>query len=224
MSSRSVTGTETSTKLRAVSEERRRLSAGAGRLGLRRCITRCSRSARVLRCRSGEHVAGRHGAARRRSAARAGRAGHRFYVDHSGPASKATSPGSSRGSGFAMTISATDSQARQARRRSLNLDFRQPPHPRSSGRPPPWPRPRRANPLARLILAERPQRRTCRVIDVSQSGRRYRHRGRRPLPLGTIVTLGTVQGRVVRHLEDGFAIEFTRLQHPDSLEENITGG
>jgi hypothetical protein len=33
-----------------------------------------------------------------------------------------------------------------------------------------------------------------------------------------------VQGRVVRHLEDGFAIEFTRLQHLDFLEENITGG
>jgi hypothetical protein len=28
---------------------------------------------------------------------------------------------------------------------------------------------------------------------------------------------------VVRHLEDGFAIEFTRLQHPDFLEENLTG-
>jgi len=27
----------------------------------------------------------------------------------------------------------------------------------------------------------------------------------------------------VRHLEDGFAIEFTRLQHPDFLEENVTG-
>jgi hypothetical protein len=26
---------------------------------------------------------------------------------------------------------------------------------------------------------------------------------------------------VVRHLEEGFAMEFTRLQHPDSLEENV---
>src|SRR5262249_40565736 len=32
------------------------------------------------------------------------------------------------------------------------------------------------------------------------------------------------QGRVVRHLEEGFAIEFLRLQHPDFLEENVTGG
>jgi hypothetical protein len=37
------------------------------------------------------------------------------------------------------------------------------------------------------------------------------------------VTLGTVPGRVVRHLEEGFAIEFTRLQHPDFLEDAISG-
>jgi PilZ domain len=43
-------------------------------------------------------------------------------------------------------------------------------------------------------------------------------------PIGALVTLGKVQGRVVRHLEDGFAIEFTRLQHPNFLEENVTGG
>ena len=29
---------------------------------------------------------------------------------------------------------------------------------------------------------------------------------------------------VVRHVDDGFAVEFTRLQHEDSLEENIAGG
>ena len=42
--------------------------------------------------------------------------------------------------------------------------------------------------------------------------------------IGTLVTIGKTPGRVVRHLEDGFAIEFTRLQHPDFLEENVTGG
>jgi hypothetical protein len=29
---------------------------------------------------------------------------------------------------------------------------------------------------------------------------------------------------VVRHLEEGFAVEFTRLQHPDFVEENVSGG
>ncbi len=42
-------------------------------------------------------------------------------------------------------------------------------------------------------------------------------------PVGIIVRLGKTQGRVIRHIEDGFAVEFTRLQHPDFLEENVTG-
>jgi hypothetical protein len=41
--------------------------------------------------------------------------------------------------------------------------------------------------------------------------------------VGTLVTLGKTAGRVVRHIEDGFAIEFTRMQHPDFLEESVTG-
>jgi hypothetical protein len=28
---------------------------------------------------------------------------------------------------------------------------------------------------------------------------------------------------VVRHIEDGFAIEFMRPQHPDFVEDNVTG-
>jgi hypothetical protein len=41
--------------------------------------------------------------------------------------------------------------------------------------------------------------------------------------VGVVVTVGKTQGRVVRHIEDGFAIEFMRLQHPDFVEDNITG-
>jgi hypothetical protein len=37
-----------------------------------------------------------------------------------------------------------------------------------------------------------------------------------------MVTLGKVQGRVVRQIDEGFAIEFIRLQHPDFLEDNLT--
>jgi hypothetical protein len=62
---------------------------------------------------------------------------------------------------------------------------------------------------------------TCRIIDLSLSGSAIAT-DQRPA-LGVLVTLGTVQGRVVRHLEDGFAVEFTRLQHPDFLEESICG-
>jgi hypothetical protein len=120
--------------------------------------------------------------------------------------------------GFAMTISATarkrDKLAAQltwlANRHILGL-----PEDRRHGRIVP------RNPVGRLIMPNGVNL-TCRIIDVSESGAGIATKERPPL--GTLVTLGTVQGRVVRHLEEGFAIEFTRLQHPDSLEENVTGG
>ena len=111
--------------------------------------------------------------------------------------------------GFAMTISATprkrDKLAAQltwlANRHILNL-----PEDRRHGRFVP------RNPLARLILPNGTNV-ACRVIDMSLSGAgdciaAERAAGRR------VVTLGKTQGRVVRHLEDGFAIEFTRLAAP----------
>jgi len=120
--------------------------------------------------------------------------------------------------GFAMTISATarkrDKLAAQltwlANRHILGL-----PEDRRHGRIVP------RNPMGRLILPNGVNL-TCRIIDVSESGAGIAT-DQRP-PMGTLVTLGKVQGRVVRHLEEGFAVEFTRLQHPDSLEENVTGG
>jgi hypothetical protein len=62
---------------------------------------------------------------------------------------------------------------------------------------------------------------SCRIIDMSQSGAGIATE-QRP-PIGALITVGKVTGRVVRHLDDGFAIEFTRLQHPDFLEDNLTG-
>jgi hypothetical protein len=120
--------------------------------------------------------------------------------------------------GFAMTISATarkrDKLAAQltwlANRQILGL-----PEDRRHGRIVP------RNPVARLILPNGLNV-TCRIIDVSQSGAGIAT-DQRPA-IGALVTLGTVQGRVVRHLDDGFAIEFTRLQHPDSLEDDVTAG
>ena len=77
------------------------------------------------------------------------------------------------------------------------------------------------NPSGRLILANGVNL-TCRIIDISESGAGIAT-DQRP-PIGALVTLGKIQGRVVRHLEEGFAIEFTRLQHPDFVEENVSGG
>jgi hypothetical protein len=120
--------------------------------------------------------------------------------------------------GFAMTIGATarkrDKLAAQltwlANRHILGL-----PEDRRHGRIVP------RNPIGRLILPNGVNL-TCRIIDVSQSGAGIAS-DQRPA-IGALVTLGKVQGRVVRHLEDGFAVEFTRLQHPDFLEDNVTGG
>ena len=120
--------------------------------------------------------------------------------------------------GFAMTIGATprkrDKLAAQltwlANRHILNL-----PEDRRHGRITP------RNPSARLILPNGVNL-ACRVIDISQSGAAIATKERPEI--GMIVTIGKTTGRVVRHIEDGFAIEFIRVQHSDFLEENVTGG
>ncbi len=121
--------------------------------------------------------------------------------------------------GFAMTIEATlrkrDKLAAQltwlANRHILNL-----PEDRRHGRFIP------RKTMARMILPNG-NNVTCRVIDLSESGAAIAiSRELRPA-IGTMVTVGKAQGRVVRHIEDGFAIEFTRLQHSDFIEENVTG-
>ena len=61
----------------------------------------------------------------------------------------------------------------------------------------------------------------CRIIDMSLSGAAIASQ-QKP-EIGTLVTLGKIPSRVVRHIEDGYAVEFTRMQHPDFLEENVTG-
>jgi len=121
--------------------------------------------------------------------------------------------------GFAMTISATlrkrDKLAAQltwlANRQILNL-----PEDRRHGRFVP------KNPMARLVLPNGTNV-ACRVIDLSASGAAVAIAPDLRPAVGSAVTIGKTQGRVVRHIEDGFAIEFTRLQHPDSIEDNVTG-
>jgi hypothetical protein len=120
--------------------------------------------------------------------------------------------------GFAMTVSATprkrDKLAAQltwlANRHILGL-----PEDRRHGRVAP------RNPAGRLILPNGTNV-AVRVIDVSQSGAAVATEHRPEI--GAAVTIGKTPGRVVRHLDDGFAIEFIRLQHSDFLEDNVTGG
>jgi hypothetical protein len=148
-----------------------------------------------------------------------GRPGERViaYIDHLGRVEGTVARPIENG--FAMTISATlrkrDKLAAQltwlANRGMLNL-----PEDRRHGRF----TPRKS--LARLIL---PDGRNvgCRVIDLSQSGAAISIAPELRPAVGAAVTVGKAQGRVVRHIENGFAVEFTRLQHPDFVEESVTG-
>lgn len=144
----------------------------------------------------------------------AGNVGERViaYVDHLGRLEGTIARQFQNG--FAMTISATlrkrDKLAAQltwlANRGILNL-----PEDRRHGRIVP------RNPAARLIL-QNGLNVGVRIIDISLSGAGVATEHRPEV--GSPVTLGKITGRVVRHLEEGFAIEFTRLQHPDALEDN----
>ncbi len=60
----------------------------------------------------------------------------------------------------------------------------------------------------------------CHIIDISLSGAALSAETKPPV--GTLLMLGRTQARVVRHRDDGFGVEFTRLQHPDFLEENVS--
>ena len=55
----------------------------------------------------------------------------------------------------------------------------------------------------------------CRVIDVSLSGASI-VTAVKP-PMGSVVVLGRLRGCVVRHHDDGVAIQFAELQDPDNL-------
>lgn len=60
----------------------------------------------------------------------------------------------------------------------------------------------------------------ARVLDVSLSGAAVQAKDKPPV--GTPVVLGRTPGRVVRHLDTGFAVEFARIQTIDTLETNIS--
>ena len=118
--------------------------------------------------------------------------------------------------GFAMTVGATprkrDKLAAQltwlANRQILNL-----PEDRRHDRIVP------RNPMS-ILKFDDGRAMPCRIIDLSLSGAALAAE-MKPL-VGEAVTLGRVQARVVRHLEDGFAIEFVHAQLPEAIEDNVS--
>jgi hypothetical protein len=117
--------------------------------------------------------------------------------------------------GFAMTVGATprkrDKLAAQltwlANRDILNL-----PEDRRHDRIVP------RNPIVVLTLEGGTQM-TGRIIDLSLSGAAVAAE-KRP-PLKSMVMLGRIQSRVVRHLEEGFALEFVHEQLAETLEDSV---
>ena len=146
-----------------------------------------------------------------------GKAGERViaYVDHIGRLEGTIAR--QFPNGFAMTITATprkrDKLASQltwlANRHVLGL-----PEDRRHDRVVP------RDPRTVLVMPDGTQA-VCHIIDMSLSGAAVAS-DTKP-EVGTIVRLGKTQGRIIRHIEQGFAVEFTRLQHPDFLEENVAG-
>jgi hypothetical protein len=61
----------------------------------------------------------------------------------------------------------------------------------------------------------------CRGVDVSLSGAAIATKTK--LPLGSPVRLGRTPARIVRHLDTGMALEFSRLQNPETLENELSG-
>ncbi|WP_245197649.1 PilZ domain-containing protein [Jiella mangrovi] len=67
------------------------------------------------------------------------------------------------------------------------------------------------------IVLDDGRRYEVKIIDLSLSGAAVSCQVRPAL--SSRITLGMMQGRVVRHLEDGFAIEFSSVQTEQSLEK-----
>lgn len=117
--------------------------------------------------------------------------------------------------GFAMTINAPVRKREKiasqltwlANRHELNL-----PEDRRHERVTP------KNPYSQLTMADGRAYR-CRIIDISLSGAGLAMDVKPAI--GTPVTLGKVKGRVVRHLEEGVAIEFASVQTEEGLDRDL---
>jgi len=74
------------------------------------------------------------------------------------------------------------------------------------------------NPMSVLQLMDGRQYQ-CRIIDLSLSGAAIEIDVKPAI--GVQVVLGTMRGQVVRHFEDGIAIEFAVVQRPETLDSEF---
>lgn len=117
--------------------------------------------------------------------------------------------------GFAVSIKASDRKREKlaaqltwlANRHELNL-----PEDRRHDRAAP------KNTLVELTLGDGRSYK-ARILDLSLSGAALICEVRPAI--GSRITLGTTSGRVVRHMEEGIAVEFARVQDPQVLHESL---
>ncbi len=145
----------------------------------------------------------------------AGRMGERIvvYIDHIGRVEGEIAR--MFDGGFAVKINATlrkkDKLAAKltwlANRHELNL-----PEDRRHDRVTP------NNPFAKLKLPDGREY-TCRIIDLSLSGAALAITDQPPI--GSLVNVGQLRAEIVRHFEEGIAVEFATTQTEASLQQNL---
>lgn len=136
-----------------------------------------------------------------------------LYVDHIGRLEGSVTRAFD--GGFAATIKASDRKREKlaaqlvwlANRHELNLpeDRR---HERIAPR----------NPFVDITLPDERKYRT-KILDLSLSGAALVCEVRPAI--GTRIVLGRTPARVIRHIDDGIAVEFARVQEPENLQDGL---
>lgn len=75
------------------------------------------------------------------------------------------------------------------------------------------------NPITKIVLPDGREYKS-RIIDVSLSGAAIKTDVRPEI--GASIALGKMRARVIRHTEDGIAVEFAAIQNRDLLERHIS--
>lgn len=70
-----------------------------------------------------------------------------------------------------------------------------------------------------ILTTEDGSEHTCRVLDLSLSGAAVKTKVRPKIGKG--IMLGKLRARVVRHLEDGLAVEFAAVQAGDNIDDQL---
>ncbi len=75
------------------------------------------------------------------------------------------------------------------------------------------------NPITQIVLPDGRSYKS-RIIDVSLSGASLKTEVKPEI--GMAIGIGKMRARVVRHTEDGIAVEFANIQNRDLLEKHIS--